>query len=358
MEPIDCELINRCVSNELVPHCVNLQIADTHTPRDFVKDKKKLSPKELSQRAHIVGRRVFQKEKGTPATENGGDVVPAVLADLAPLAAGVTEDEDFAERISELRLFLQDLATPRMHAVWLHKFRSHMGDRYTEVTCFADFLQVYISSSNSNQMNKDVNFVCNVMWGKGQWAIELEQLVMKMLKLHYTEELCSGKKCLTKRKHGSIKSMFVRMKQTIFCDPIREASLRFKNQVLHQRKLDKPMEGVLAVIKVTKESHGFDGHLGLGEGHPELPEIDEASSAPKEGELLHCYLTRMMQKGTNKTTAELLDGWNSSHAKSRENMLISTDQGSTGSPLTAGIDSIADSATDSATTAFSPSISV
>jgi hypothetical protein len=141
----------------------------------------------------------------------------------------------------------------------------------------------------------------------------------------------SGAKCLTKRKHGSVKSMYVRMKQTYLIDALRLAGLKCYKEVIYKRHLKNPMEGIIDVVKVTKASHGYDGWLGLAVGHPQLLDKQVITPTRHEGNLM-VYLHEKLKSGTSMTTAQLLEEW---EKEKKEDMVVSvSDESSTSSPLT------------------------
>lgn len=305
----------------------NYQIAETAIPRDFIKDKNKLSSVEVDERFGVAGRGLFNKEKPSPQ-----DIANNEPAALPPVPEGRTPKADFALRLKELRLFLMDLGLPRIKEIWLSRFRTCLGANYKKVVDLEDFLTIYRTEVYDNKRRADVNIVCNEMWGTGQCFVEIEQAVMERMKLKYTDKLVCGAKCKTRRKHGSIKSMYVRMKQTYFIDAVRLAGLRNYQEVVYKRYLKKPTEGVVVVVKVTRASHGYDGWLGLGVGHPQLLDKKVITPTKPAGNLM-AYLQEQMKSGTDMTTAQLLEAWEKENKK--EDMVVSiSDESSTSSPLT------------------------
>jgi hypothetical protein len=306
----------------------NCQIAETAIPRDFIKDKNNLSSVEVDERFGVAGRGLFNKEKPTPQ-----DIANKEPAALPPVPEGITPKADFATRLRELRLYVMDLGLPRIKEIWLTRFKECLGagHDYGMVMEFEDFLNIYRTQVYNSKRRADVNIVCNEMWGTGQCFVEIERLVMDKMQLKYTDKLVSGSKCKTNRKHGSIKSMYVRMKQTYFVDAVRLAGLRNYKEVVYKRYLKKPMEGVVAVVKVTKASHGYDGWLGLGVGHPQLLDKKVITPTKPEGSLM-AYLQDQMKSGTEMTTAQLLEAF---AKENKGDMVVSvSDASSTSSPLT------------------------
>jgi len=306
----------------------NCQIAETAIPRDFIKDKNRLSSVEVDERFGVAGRGVFNKEK--PTVQDVANNEPAAVP---PVPVGTTPKADFAVRLGELRLFLIDMGLPRIKETWRTRFQSCFGNDadYFTVFTFDDFLNIYRSSVYNNKRRSDVHIVCNEMWGTGQCFVEIEQVVMRKMKLKYMDTLVSGGKCKTKRKHGSIKSMYVRMKQTYFIDALRLAGLRCYKEVVYKRYLQNPMEGIIDVVKVTKASHGYDGWLGLAVGHPQLLDKRVITAMKTEGNLMD-YLHEKLKSGTSMTTAQLLEEWQKE--KKEDIVVLVSDESSTSSPLT------------------------
>lgn len=69
---------------------------------------------------------------------------------------------------------------------------------------------------------------------------------------------------------------------------------------------------MIRVIKVTRDKYGFDGWLGLCNGHPML--LKEAiaitpASKPKEEQELFQYLKKMAEEGSQMTPGDILAVW-------------------------------------------------
>jgi hypothetical protein len=309
---------------------IPIQIAETVIPRDFIIDKSKLKKNELTERFGWAGRQVFNQ--GVPTKDGEGKSQNAAMP---PLPDGLDALIDFEDRMRELRLFILDLAMPRMKAIFLSRFHDCVkGGDYKDVKKFEDFMDIYRSGVYDNKRRGDLATICFEMWGRGQCFIEVEKLLMARLKLKYTDVLSNGNICKTRRKHGSIKSMLVRMKQTVFIDPIRIAGRDHYQEVVYMRHLTKPMEGVVDVVKVTVASHGYNGWLGLCVGHLQLLEKKVMPSPEFEvpGNGLLQYLQDMVKSGSTKTTAELLEDWQVK--RKQKEMVVSVSTSSTTSPLT------------------------
>jgi hypothetical protein len=307
------------------------QIAETLIPRDFIKDKNQLTKAEVEARFGVAGRYLFNKSQRTAQDEENGNpaAIPAV-------PNGLTASEDFAIRIRELRKFVMDMILPRLRETWLCRFLACVpNEEYANVKSFEDFLYIYRTQPYHSKRRSDVNIVCNEMWGQGHCFVEIEREIMAKLKLKYTDTLVGGEKCKTRRKSGSIKGLTNRMKQTLFCDLLRHIGRDKYMEVIYNRYMKTPMKGVVKVIKVTKMSHGFDGYLGLCDGHPGLLVLDKTVITPKRTPALtlHEYLVEKVKSGSVKTTAEHLEEWEKEQGN--KNMVVSVSvQDSTASPLT------------------------
>ena len=116
---------------------------------------------------------------------------------------------------------------------------------------------------------------------------------------------------------------------------------KLHKEVLHERwlKEKKPHQGVVKVIKVTAESHGFNGFIGLCVGHKDLVRDVLESSAITKSELpldlkkldLETFIRDRMS--TNNTIAAVMDEWEK--LKNKENVVVSLGSSpSVDSPLT------------------------
>ena len=83
----------------------------------------------------------------------------------------------------------------------------------------------------------------------------------------------TGKAPLTNRRNGSVKGMAVRMTGTHCGERLRNCGATNHLEIMCHRKKKNPQAGVVTLIKTTEASHGFNGFLGLCEGHPLLETI-------------------------------------------------------------------------------------
>jgi hypothetical protein len=313
-----------------------VQIKVTSIPVDFLLDKKKLKDKELSDRfSYGGGRRIF--DKNVPETKMVNGKLVEVLTEL-PVAVG-DQMEDFETRISTLRDFTIDLWHPRLRAAFHERIQKCLPELHDIKTIY-DFLQWYREQPYGNNVRRIVDIVSHKMFTK-QMFITMEGAIMEKLGLEYSAKTSDGHNCKTHRRHGSILSIGTRMKQTYFIDLIRATGRDSKMEVVYNRLLKTPMKGVLKVIEARKETHGYDGWLGLCAGHPDLlkEQIEAQQAAAKlktsEERSLEQFLEAKAQEGGTTDITALLQEWHATDKKPREISVSSTS--STDSPLTQSV---------------------
>lgn len=294
------------------------KIALTEIPWDFVLDKANPSEVELQQRfAYAGGSAIFSKDV------NDGNDVP-----LFPPVEGVSPMEDFRRRLNDFRNCIIDLAMPRLKEMF-RKRAATVNLDFKDCTTLEDFVSAYRLRPYDAKMRRMVNLLCNEMWGK-ECLGTIEKQIMAKLRLVYKNVLVNGEKIKSRRMHGSIRKLLVRLKQTLFIDIFRTSGLDRHNEVIYKRFLDKPMKGVKKVVKVTETSHGYDGYLGLGEGHPAL-KLAHENPTPKEEESdktqtssLMAFLKKEAEKGSAMTAGEILAVWTKDDAPPSQSVTVST----------------------------------
>lgn len=86
-------------------------------------------------------------------------------------------------------------------------------------------------------------------------------------------------------------------------------------EIIYQRELKvaKPGHGVQKIIKCTVESHGFDGFLGLCEGHSMLSQIyldtERAGLLARDLVSLEIFLERTIRESSETTATQALEAW-------------------------------------------------
>ena len=175
-----------------------------------------LSANELQYRFLLEdGSKLFNKDVPTVnlADDNEQPNCPGLPAGLSPLA-------DFGERYKAFRMFLQDLALPRMKETFRLRAGAFNTD-YPNCKTLDDFLLEYRTGPYDNKKREMVDVLCNKMWGR-ECVGTIEKIVMDKVKLRYKNALVDPHmKVKTRRSHGSIKKMINRMKQTLFIDRFR-----------------------------------------------------------------------------------------------------------------------------------------
>ena len=94
----------------------------------------------------------------------------------------------------------------------------------------------------------------------------------------------------------------------------RNIGQSYHKEIIYQRKLVKPMEGVVNVVKVTRSTHGYDGFLGYCVGHPGNLALDRAKAelpptAPAKS--FEEFVEQQVSKGSKMNPIKLLDTWRS-----------------------------------------------
>ena len=236
--------------------------------------------------------------------------------------------QEFANKLDALRTFLQDLGMPRIKEMFEVRAAAH-NHGFPHCKTLEDFLQAYRTDPYDNKMRALVFYLCNDLWGKGLFIV-IEKLIMDKLKLKYSNELVGKKPVKTRHRSGSIKVMLVRMKQTYFIERFRQIGFDLYHEVIYKRNmLVNRNQGVVQVVKVTKESHGYNGYLGLCVGHPSL--LDKQTLTPKQpnvsgqNDLLQ-YIADEAQKGSSMTASDILAAWTKRQPESSFTTNVTTAQ--------------------------------
>ena len=188
--------------------------------------------------------------------------------------------KDFEKRCYSLREMIIGLAKPRSRSVWAARFNARYPE-YTysggkKVTCPDDFIEAILNEPYDNEMRGMIFYIQVTLWGKGNsYALQIESKIMQLCKLKYMDDYCDlEKENWPKKKHqgGCIKTMLVRLKQSSFVNKFRRVVREQQNERLYHRNVGTSKE-IKAVQRVTVKSHGFNGWLGLCEGHPDLEKV-------------------------------------------------------------------------------------
>ena len=91
--------------------------------------------------------------------------------------------------------------------------------------------------------------------------------------------------------------------------------MKYHFEILYIRELQKAPEGVVSIVKVTSESKGYDGFMGICIGHYSLSPVhtELRTKASDDNENLLQYLQKVAQSedGSNMTANEILAVWSS-----------------------------------------------
>ena len=120
----------------------------------------------------------------------------------------------------------------------------------------------------------------------------------------------------------------------------REIGRTVHHEVIYIRVLkeQKRKGGVLSIIKVNVESHGYGGYLGLCEGHPQLLQMSRNQPPAREDTIqasLIPYLEKLAKDGSKMTAEDILAVWTKRRPTEEVNVNAVSDQGSVSSVTTA-----------------------
>lgn len=174
----------------------------------------------MELRFQYAGSDFFSKDKDT-------EVAAAASSTASPDAGTVSEKlspmQEFAKRYRALRMFIQDLAWPRLLEVFRVRAEAcNFKKDYPNCKNLDDFLLEYRTGIYDNKKRAMVHVLCNKMWGRECMGM-IEKQVMDKLKLRYKHVLISNdlKAPKTRRSGGSIKGMTGRLRQTGIADRFR-----------------------------------------------------------------------------------------------------------------------------------------
>jgi hypothetical protein len=193
----------------------------------------------------------------------------ADLPDDAPPPEGFNPKE----RLQNMRTFMLGFGKPRMRALFVEYF-NNFEPEYTwgggrKVTSVEDLEEAYGYEPYDNNMRRRIDYVQNRMWGTSNQAMyALEKTVMEANKIKYSDVTVNGEKPKKSHQGGSIKALYVRFKGSYFVNRFRNKG-RTTHRDLYRRK-----KGVAQCVKkmlvATFETYGFNGYIGICDGHPSL----------------------------------------------------------------------------------------
>ena len=149
----------------------------------------------------------------------------------------------------------------------------------------ADLVEFYKRGPNDPKMRAIIQFCTDTVWGdNNQWAINGEANFCRRFLIKYTGAKSNGKRTTKVHKGRCIAQIFVATKGTLI-EKIRNAGKKFHFEAIYRRgeksKIGLPgtdskgIPRMILQIPATVESHGFNGKLGICDGHPEAKKIKE-----------------------------------------------------------------------------------
>ena len=194
--------------------------------------------------------------------------------------------ENFVIRLQNLRM-----AAIKFGAVLAEKFlveavnRAFPGLKVAsrDIQCSADLVEYYKRGPNDNKMRAIIHFCTDLCWGdNNQWAINGESEFCQRFRIKFTGTKSNGKTSVKVHKGRCLAQIFVARKGTI-CEKIRNTGKKFHFEAIYRRgeksKIglsgcdSKGIPRLLKQIKATVATHGFNGKLGICDGHPEADKI-------------------------------------------------------------------------------------
>lgn len=179
-------------------------------------------------------------------------------------------------------------------------FVSRFNERYPnftygngrKVASFEDFSEGALLMNNfDNSMRSIVYYTSTALWGTNNtWAHRAEKEILQQMKLEYSGVYCEGKRERS-TMGGCIKAILVDTKQNCVVEVIRTRCKNMYGEVLLKRepKKVKDASGALthrmaggknpqvAIVKATKQSHGFTGFVNIFSNHPSATEEKQAT---------------------------------------------------------------------------------
>lgn len=261
---------------QLAATLFTFQLEWSDIPRDFIVDSDKWTNEQLDVRMLEYGHVVFTKLKRDTNKVNK----EAITEKLS---------QDYKNRLYNLRDMVVGLGKPRGSNVFGLRFNGRFPTYLyngKKIQSVEDFKDAIINEPYDNNMREMIHYAQNQMWGRGNtYALQIEAKIMKLLKLRYVDEYCDlPKDKYPKKIHpgGCIKTMLVRLKQSSMVNAIRRHVKRHYCETLYHRNVGISKD-VRCLVKATKSSHGFNGYVGLGVGHPDLEKTLAMQEQETEG---------------------------------------------------------------------------
>lgn len=148
----------------------------------------------------------------------------------------------------------------------------------------ADLVEFYKKGPNDCKMREIIDFATNCWGDNNQWAINGEQDFCNRFLIKFTGAKSNGKTTAKVHKGRCVAQLFVARKGAIV-EKIRNTGKKNYFEAIYRRgekaKIglsgsdSKGVPRLLKQIKVTVATHGFNGKLGICDGHPETNQIKE-----------------------------------------------------------------------------------
>jgi len=149
----------------------------------------------------------------------------------------------------------------------------------------ADLVEFYKKGPNDPKMRGIIHFCTDTVWGdNNQWAINGEAHFCRRFLIKYTGIKSNGKRTNKVHKGRCVAQIFVAAKGTLM-EKIRNAGKKFHFEAIYRRgeksKIglagtdSKGIPRMIRQIPATVASHGFNGKLGICDGHPEAEKIKQ-----------------------------------------------------------------------------------
>lgn len=215
-------------------------------------------------------------------------------------------------------------------------FKFKNGTR--EVNCVDDLTQLVRYGPYDDSVRDKVFFALHGLWETSNGCFkDMEDRVCDKFGWKFTSYNCNGTAKLRKTNSSCIKKAFVRQKNIVFA-PLRNTlrKRRFEGILVRRQDLSLPalekkrmkklerkkakdpeivnldcdgiveddMPPLKKIIVATNESYGFDGYLGLYEGHTLLNLVDKEKGASEDS--ASDFLERVSSKKAKMTKRDLL----------------------------------------------------
>ena len=289
---------------------LHLQVAQTLIPRDFILDKRNYTEDELEARFSIAGLQLFNKNLPTQ-----DDIEKRQPAALPLLPEGKKPREIFASCCNSFRDMVLHFAKPRLNELFKTRYHDLVADR-EHINGIDEFEHWYRTGPYGNSMRGEVNTVLGELWGKQCTLIPIEQAIMALMNVRYTDYLVDGSKMKNDWKSGCVRILTNRQKQTIFLDRLRKTGRDVHKEVIYQRDLKvRPMKAVAQLVKTIRNEWGYDGYCGLCFGHKLLAVIGMQAVKDQPSDKLPCqislkdFLKKKIEEGSEKSPLDLIEEW-------------------------------------------------